>query len=29
MRNVWHFYFAFVEVIKVGVGGFVSALLTP
>nr|WP_080374333.1 DUF3265 domain-containing protein [Vibrio parahaemolyticus] len=29
MRNAWHFYYAFVLVIKVVCGNFGIALLTP
>ncbi|EHU9446936.1 DUF3265 domain-containing protein [Vibrio vulnificus] len=29
MRNVWHFHYALVLVIKVVCGGFCIALLTP
>ncbi|ELE6601537.1 DUF3265 domain-containing protein [Vibrio sp. 1CM7H] len=29
MRNAWHFYYAFILVIKVVCGGFGIALLTP
>ncbi|HCG6170832.1 DUF3265 domain-containing protein [Vibrio parahaemolyticus] len=29
MRNAWHFYYAFILVIKVVCGGIGIALLTP
>ncbi|TNZ83720.1 DUF3265 domain-containing protein [Vibrio parahaemolyticus] len=29
MRNAWHFYYAFILVIKVVCSGFGIALLTP
>ncbi|EJG0029287.1 DUF3265 domain-containing protein [Vibrio alginolyticus] len=29
IRNVWHFYYALILVIKVQCGGFGIALLTP
>ncbi|MBC8664663.1 DUF3265 domain-containing protein [Vibrio parahaemolyticus] len=29
IRNVWHFYYALILVIKVVCGGFCIALLTP
>ncbi|HDZ9267270.1 TPA: DUF3265 domain-containing protein [Vibrio cholerae] len=29
IRNAWHFYYAWILVIKVACGGFGIALLTP